>query len=227
LLLTLPPPVKLVAARLNTPAKLALARSPHRDVTDLLDDCAGCAVDRLMAQAGGPAWDEAGFWALRDRVRADVVEVLEEIITQVRAILSLWYTIRTRLEATTNPTLQPSVADMKAQLAGLVYRGFVTATGWRQLPHLPRYLEAIQQRLDKLPGNPHRDRQRMQAVEEVQQAYRELVATVPATGATLDALWRVRWMIEELRVSYFAQGLGTAYPVSDKRIYRAIDELMP
>jgi ATP-dependent helicase HrpA len=101
----------------------------------------------------------------------------------------------------------------------LVYRGFVTATGYDQVPSLVRYLRGIELRLDKLPERPDRDLEWAQIVQDVWQAYRELPDSVEAR--------RVRWMIEELRLSYFAQSIKTAYSVSEKRIYRAIDQLMP
>ena len=92
-----------------------------------------------------------------------------------------------------------------------------TETGYRRLPDLVRYLQGIERRLDKLPENPPRDRERMLTVQEIQKEY---AALPPSPGAR-----EIRWMIEELRVNLFAQALGTAYPISDVRIYRAIDAL--
>jgi ATP-dependent helicase HrpA len=102
-----------------------------------------------------------------------------------------------------------------------VYRGFVTDTGWERLPDVVRYLQAMQRRLDKLPQDPMRDRDRMRTVQEVQREYEDLTARM-SDG---NELREIRWMIEELRVGLFAQALGTAYPISDVRIYRAIDAL--
>jgi len=108
-----------------------------------------------------------------------------------------------------------------AQLASLVAPGFVTATGAARLPELARYLRAIERRLDKLPADPVRDRDWMDRVRLVTAAYRGLRDDV---GDDRE-LERIRWMIEELRVSYFAQELRTPYPVSDQRIYQAMNEL--
>jgi ATP-dependent helicase HrpA len=102
-----------------------------------------------------------------------------------------------------------------------VYRGFVTATGWWRLPDIPRYLRAVERRLDALPGKAGRDAQIMGQIQQIEQEYRELRGQVPMSGDLLQ----IRWMIEELRVSLFAQNLGTPYPVSATRIYRAIDQL--
>ncbi|MGH3928496.1 MAG: DUF3418 domain-containing protein, partial [Pseudonocardiaceae bacterium] len=125
--------------------------------------------------------------------------------------------------------LEPAIADVRAQLAGLIGPGFVTATGVARLPDLVRYLQAARRRLDKLPRDPDRDRALMHQVGVVAQAYRQLCEQVgerPGEPVSDNPeLTRIRWMIEELRVSYFAQELRTPYPVSDKRIYRAMDEL--
>ncbi|MGH8571970.1 MAG: DUF3418 domain-containing protein, partial [Gammaproteobacteria bacterium] len=91
----------------------------------------------------------------------------------------------------------------------------------QRLPDLARYLQAIERRLDKLPRDPDRDRDWMDRVGLVTQAYRKLREDC-GEGPDVE---RIRWMIEELRISYFAQELRTPYPVSDKRIYRTIDEL--
>jgi ATP-dependent helicase HrpA len=226
LLLTLPPAARYLQGRLDNRAKLELSRgNPYRSIADLLDDCAGAAVDQLVADAGGPAWDSAAFTALREAVRADLVDAVAGVVAEVQAVLSTAYDVQQRLGGTRDPALVPALADIRQQLKGLVYPGFVTDTGWRQLHHLPRYLRAIAYRLDRLPGNLARDRQLLAQVHEIEQEYRELRAELPAGGPADEGLRDVRWMIEELRVNFFAQSLGTAYPISDKRIYKAMDQL--
>jgi ATP-dependent helicase HrpA len=226
LLLTLPPAARYLQGRLDNRAKLELSRAnPYRSVADLLDDCAGAAVDKLVADAGGPAWDGAAFAELREQVRADLVDAVAGVVTQVQAVLATTYDVDQRLGGTRDPALVPALADIRQQLKGLVHPGFVTQTGWRQLHHLPRYLRAIAYRLDRLPGTLARDRQLMAQVHEIEQEYRELRAGLPAGGPADEGLREIRWMIEELRVNFFAQSLGTAYPVSDKRIFKAMDQL--
>ncbi|MCA2218832.1 ATP-dependent RNA helicase HrpA [Jidongwangia harbinensis] len=226
LLLTLPPAARYLQGRLDNRAKLELSRAnPYRSIADLLDDCAGAAVDKLVADAGGPAWDGAAFTALREQVRADLVDAVANVVTQVQAVLATTYDVDQRLSGTRDPALVPALADVRQQLKGLVHPGFVTETGWRQLHHLPRYLRAIAYRLDRLPGNLPRDRQLMAQVHEIEREYRELRAELPPGGPADEGLREIRWMIEELRVNFFAQSLGTAYPVSDKRIFRAMDQL--
>jgi ATP-dependent helicase HrpA len=174
-----------------------------------------------MTDAGGPAWDEAGFVALRDKVRADLVDLTLDVVGSVRKILAAAYDVEQRLARTGNPLLLAALSDMRGQLGRLVYRGFVTDTGWQRLPDLERYLRGIEKRLEKVPTDTARDRDRMLTVQEVQKEYDQLVSSMTMT----PQLREIRWMIEELRVGLFAQALGTAYPVSDVRIYRAMDAL--
>jgi ATP-dependent helicase HrpA len=193
--------------------KLALGRNPHGGVAALLDDCTGAAIDHLVADAGGPAWDADGFAKLRDTVRAGLPGALRAVVAEVRQVLAGWYEL--------DQLLATGTADMREHLTRLVHPGFVTETGWDHLGDLPRYLRALRRRLEKLPENPRRDEELTVRVREIEAEYRDLAASVPAS----PELDRVRWMIEELRVNYFAQAIGTPYPISDKRIYRAMDEL--
>ena len=226
LMLTLPPAARFLQGRLDNRAKLELSRgNPYRSIADLLDDCAGAAVDKLVADAGGPAWDKESFAKLRDEVRADLVDAVANVVTQVRAVLATAYDVEQRLSSTRDPALLPALADIRQQLKGLVHPGFVTETGWRQLHHLPRYLRGIVHRLDRLGGTLARDRQLTSQIHEIEREYRELRADLPAGGPADEGLREIRWMIEELRINFFAQALGTAYPVSDKRIYKAMDQL--
>ena len=106
-----------------------------------------------------------------------------------------------------------------------MHAGFVTEAGWRQLHQMPRYLRGIVYRLDRLGGSLGRDRQLTTQIHEIESEYRELRAEAAPGGPAEEGLREIRWMIEELRINYFAQSLGTAYPVSDKRIYNAMDAL--
>ncbi|MFF3855116.1 ATP-dependent RNA helicase HrpA [Micromonospora sp. NPDC002575] len=222
--LTVPSPAKFLQGRLSNEAKLALSRNPHGGVQELIADAAGAAIDKLIADAGGPAWDAAGFAALRDRVRADLVDTVVDVMGQVRQVLAAAYAVEQRLGRTQNLAVVAALADIRAQLSGLVHKGFVTETGYSRLPDLLRYLTAIERRLDRLPGNPQRDRQQQDRVAAVQKEYADLIAALPPGRRGSAAVRQIRWMIEELRVNVFAQALGTPYPVSEQRIYRAMDD---
>ena len=227
LMLAIPSPLRAVVRSLDVATKLRLGHNPYGSVPLLLEDCVACAIDSLVADAGGPAWDGEAFGRLRDAVRGGLVAATGEVVGVVADILRAAYAVEVRLAETTAAPLQPAVRDLTSQLAGLRYPGFVSAAGRRRLPHLIRYLRAMEQRLDSLPSRPDRDRDWMAAVEIVQREYDAWLAGLPPTRMQEDAAREIRWLIEELRVSMFAQTLGTPAPVSAKRIYRAMDELAP
>ncbi|MGI5202279.1 ATP-dependent RNA helicase HrpA [Spirillospora sp. CA-108201] len=225
ILLNAPSPVKLIQGRLTNKGKLALSHNPHGSVAALFEDCVTAAADRLIAEAGGPAWDQGGFGALHDRVRADLHDATAQIVGLVERILAEAHEIDRRLRGTASLTLVPALTDVRAHLGTLVHPGFVTATGWARLPDLPRYLRALQVRLDKLPENPGRDRMLAHQVEVLTQEYDQTLRRLPPARRGEEPVRQVRWMLEELRVSLFAQQLGTRFPVSDKRIRKAMAQL--
>jgi len=224
LLLGSPSPTRFVLGRLGNRAKLTLRDYPHGSAVDLFDDCIACAADALMADGGGPAWDAEGFAKLHDKVRGELADTVLDVVTRVERILATVHTIELRLHDAANPTLAPALDDVRAQLDGLVYRGFATATGSRRLADVLRYVRGIEHRLDKLASHPARDAELMAAIEDIQDAYRRRLDRIPPGRRPGEALREIRWMIEELRISYFAQPLGTPYPISSKRLRRALDQ---
>ncbi|WP_329395738.1 ATP-dependent RNA helicase HrpA [Streptomyces lydicus] len=220
-------PAKFAQDKLSNQQKLALSRNPHGSIAALFEDCVTAAADRLIAARGGPAWDEESFRKLFDAVRADLVDVTLRTIQQAQEVLAAWQACERRLKETTFPSLLPSLADVKEQLAALIKPGFVTAHGAKRLPDLMRYLVAADRRLQQLPTNAERDRTRMAKVKEMQDEFAWLLEQFPPGRPVPAAALEIRWMIEELRVSYFAHALGTAYPVSDKRIVKAVDAAVP
>lgn len=217
-------PAKFAADRLSNQQKLALSRNPHGGVQALFEDCATAAADQLISDHGGPAWDEESFRKLHDAVRADLVELTVRAVQRVQQVLVAWQSCERRLKDTTSLALVANLQDVREQLAGLVHAGFVTGTGLKRLPDLMRYLVGIDRRLQQMPSGVQRDTTRMEKVREIQSEYAALLAAQPAGRPVPAAVRDIRWMIEELRVSYFAHALGTAFPVSDKRIFKALDE---
>jgi ATP-dependent helicase HrpA len=218
-------PVKDIAARLTTAQKLALSNNPHGSVAALFADCVSCAADGLIDDAGGPAWDAAGFARLAEHVRPRLHAASHEVLTRAEEILRATHEARIRLGELRSPLLEPAAADIRGQLDGLIRPGFLTAAGARRLPALARYLRAVLYRLDKLGENAGRDAQQMAVVRRVQDAYRAAFAGLDQTARSGDAVRDIRWQIEELRVSLFAQTIGTPLPVSERRIMTAIEHL--
>jgi ATP-dependent helicase HrpA len=218
-------PVKDIAARLSTQSKLALSDNPHGGVAALFADCVRAAADGLIDDAGGPAWDASSFEKLSDRVRSGLHEATAEVVRRAEEVLRAAHAAEVQMDGLRSPALAPAADDIRAQLGGLVHPGFLTAAGFRRLPALVRYLRAIGRRLDKLPDNPGRDAQLMEIVHRVEREYRDTLAALPAAERSGQQARDIRWMIEELRVSLFAQTIGTPVPVSERRILAAIEHL--
>lgn len=225
LLLNVPSPIKYLHEKLPNKSKLGLYFTPFGRVLDLIDDCIACAVDKLIADFGGVVWEEAAFQKLRDHVREQLNEITVEIAKQVEQILTLTFELNKRLKGKMDFTMAFALSDIKTQLANLVHQGFVQRNGYQRLPDLLRYLQAIDKRIDKLAQDVNRDRANMLRVEKVSEAYQQLLAKLPKSQPISDEILEIRYMIEELRVSLFAQQLGTAYPISDKRILNSIQSL--
>ena len=225
LLLRVPSGVRSIADRLPTERKLAMSVSPYPSIGALLNDCVAAAADQVIADAGGPAWDADGFARLVAEARSALPLATARAVDAAGAVLEAAHEAERRLRSTASPPLAAAFDDARAQFAALIYPGFVSETGLRRLPELARYLRAISRRLDTAAEDPARDVGRMATVRRVTDAYRQAVAELPAwrrSGADVRA---VRWMIEELRVSLFAQVLGTSGPVSEKRILAALAAL--
>ena len=225
LLLNVPSPIKYLHEKLPNKAKLGLYFTPFGRVLDLIDDCIACAVDKLIADFGGFVWNEEGFNKLRDFVRENLNEVTVDIAQKVEQILTHTHQLNQRLKGKMDFTMAFALSDMKSQISGLIYQGFVQKSGYARLPDLLRYLQAIDKRMDKLAQDVNRDRAAMLRVEQVQQAYQQLLAKLPKSKPISDEVAEIRYMIEELRVSLFAQQLGTKYQVSEKRILNLINEI--
>jgi ATP-dependent helicase HrpA len=224
-LLAVKSPANEVAKRLTTQQKLVLSDNPHGSVAALFADCVNCAADGLIGEAGGPAWDAAGFTRLTEHARPRLHAATYDVVTWAEEILRAAHDARIRLDALRSPVLQPAATDIRRQLDDLIYPGFLTAAGAARLPSLARYLKAVGRRLDKLPDNAGRDAQQMAVVHRVQDAYREALAGLLPEARSGEAATEIRWLIEELRVSLFAQTIGTPLPVSERRIVTAIEHL--
>ncbi|HGF7149118.1 TPA: ATP-dependent RNA helicase HrpA [Vibrio cholerae] len=223
ILLNVPSPIKYLHANLPNKSKLGLYFNPYGKVLDLIDDCIACGVDKLIEERGGMVWEPQAFEALKEHVRAELGDTVVEIAKQVETILTTAYNINKRLKGKVDFTMAFALSDVKAQIEGLIFSGFATECGWKRLPDILRYMRAIERRMEKLPVDPNKDRLHMLKIESVTNKYKELLNKIPKGMAIPDNVREIRWMLEELRVSYFAQQLGTPYPVSDKRIINAIE----
>jgi ATP-dependent helicase HrpA len=227
LLLGTTPPWKRVLAHLGTAQKLGLATNPHGSVPALLEDCLAAAVDAVVAEhVTGEVRTRADFDAALSAVRTHVVARVLRVVEDVEPVLRAATEVRARLDALqAGPraaTLAATTADVRAQLDGLVRPGFVAAAGAARLPDLRRYLAAMLVRLDRAPASA-REPALQATVDAVESRYADLLESLPEARRGAPEVTDLAWMVEELRVGLFAQGLGTAYPVSEKRVRRAIE----
>jgi ATP-dependent helicase HrpA len=227
LLLQVPSGMRSIADRLPTERKLALSRSPYPSVGALLDDCVACAADQVIADAGGPAWDADGFARLVAEARTALPLATARVLDAAGQVLEAAHEAEARLRGTASPPLAAAFADARAQFAGLIHPGFISETGLGRLPDLVRYLRGISRRLDTVAADPARDADRMSTVHRVTDAWRQAIDQLPPARRLETDVASVRWMIEELRVSLFAQVLGTRGPVSEKRILAALASIRP
>lgn len=162
------------------------------------------------------------FEALLDRHRSSFGEVVDRVLAHARETLRELRNVRQKLAALDNPAFQAVQQDARAQLQTLVPANFpsgVPAVLWQ---HLPRYLKALSRRLDKVQANQKRDAELMARVRPAMRALEQVSAQVHRDEQHAE-IARLQWLIEELRVSLFAQDLKTAVPVSEKRIAEQIE----
>ncbi len=224
LLLAVPSPVRAAQSGLSNAQRLSLAGAPHESVGAVLADATTAALDALIAEAGGPAWDPEGFARLRSHVAGRLAAKTGEVVAAAARILDARREVERRLETIRGAAFDEARRDVIRQLARLVPPGFIARTGAARLGDVERYLQAAARRLERLPDAAAVDRDRMRAIHELEAAHRQRLEALPRGRPVPEGLREVTWMLEELRVSQFAQGLGTRGPVSAKRIRRALDE---
>lgn len=161
------------------------------------------------------------FEALLDRHRSSFGEVVDRVLAHARETLRELRNVRHKLAALDNPAFQALQQDVRTQLQTLVPANFPSGVPPVLWQHLPRYLKALARRLEKAPGNRQRDAELAARVRPAMHALEQLSARVHSDEQHAE-IARLQWLIEELRVSLFAQDLKTAIPVSEKRIAEQI-----
>ena len=226
LLLAVPSPAAYVLEHLTSAEKLALAASPYPSAKALLEDARVAIADAVMQRvaAGHVVRTRAEFDAVRDAFSAAVVDETFATVSLAARILTAAREVERTLREQNSLTLLGALGDVKAQVAGLIHPGFVSRTGSARLAHLPRYLRGALDRVRALADNPGRDRQRMTEFERAAALYTDGGGVIPLPEDAAAVLVRTRWLLEEYRISLFAQSLGTAEPVSLQRIQKSLQE---
>ena len=223
-LLGVPSPSSYVQEHLTSQEKLALAASPYASAAALIEDCRR-AVARAVIEDIAPTGivrSEAEFTRVRDAVSTVLVDRLFACVSLVARILTKSRDVERGIKSQNSLALLGPLNDIRTQLSGLLHPGFVSAAGVDRLAHFPRYLEGMLDRLKTLASEPGKDRARMTEYERMAKAFEDAGGTIPLAPDAPRTLVEVRWLLEEYRVSVFAQRLGTAQPVSPQRIMKAL-----
>jgi ATP-dependent helicase HrpA len=218
--LVVPDDVRSRSEGASTVTKLLLSAAPYPTIADVLADCRLAAIDRLAGEAG-QVWDEAAFAGLRARVSEGLGAEEDRVLADVLRVLETWREVDGRLSGRVEMAVLPAVADMRLQVDRLIRPGFVAAG---RLERIPVYLRAVLRRLEKLESSVAADRAAMDRIAPLQEAYLHRVAALPEGRAPTLGLQRVRWLLEEYRISLWAQDLGTSESVSDVRLRRALED---
>nr|WP_279343643.1 ATP-dependent RNA helicase HrpA [Variovorax terrae] len=196
--------------------KMAVAFMPLGTQEELRDQIIDVALDRAFLLEPLPS-NEFDFKRRVEEGRGRLTLIANEVARLAGTVLAEYALAARKIKDTKN---QPeATADAAQQLQRLMPKRFVASTPWAQLQHVPRYLKAITLRLDKLRADPARDAARLAELRPQEQRYWRLVAE--RKGAVDDRMQEFRWLLEELRVSFFAQELRTPQPVSVKRLDKA------
>jgi ATP-dependent helicase HrpA len=201
--------------------RLAVAFAPHGRADALREDIVEGAFADVLREHDLNVRDRAAWQALRDAVSRALFGAAMERMKLAEPILAALADLQPWLKPVIKGQARASYADLRGQLDALLVPGFLRALPCARLAHLPRYLKAMRIRAEKLRSDPARDHARVQQVLP----YWRAVLDARASGDDFDALDTLRWLVEEWRVSVFAQELKTAEPVSGKRMARALHDL--
>ena len=201
--------------------RVAVDSYPHGGADGLVNDARVAAIRDLMMEAGGPVRTPAAFQKLKDTVKPQVPGRVRQAVVAIAPGLAEYSNLRAELAHWDGPAID----DMRAQLDFLLPRNAITVQGMSHLRHLPRYIQAMRIRLEDMNLDPDRDADRQAEVDNAKAYLSNRLRNLPAGREKTREVKDVRWMIEELRVSLFAQRLGTAHAVSLRRIQKAVDKL--
>ena len=218
LVLGLPSPSRHLRPLVTGDGKKAIAAGPYSSFNEWSADCLSCAVDDVLARTGGPVWDRKAFDQLLRVVEAETPDLLVAVAADSLEILDELREVREAMAALGGDNWVEVKADIDEQLGRLIYPGFLTGVGIDRLSDMLRYIRAISRRLETLPDRAARDRGLMEQIRELEAERDDLSDAIPDSVELID----VAWMLQELRVSWFAQSIGTKRKVSEKRIREAM-----
>lgn len=201
--------------------KVAVDRYPHGGANGLVEDARVAVIRDLMMSHGGPVRTPEEFDALLAEIKPQVSGGVRRAVVNTAPALAAYADISVELDEWEGPAID----DMRSQLVFYLPRHAITVHGVQHLQHLPRYIDAMRIRLEDMRLDPDRDADRQEVVDGVKRYLADHMKRLPAQRSKTRAYKDILWLIEELRVSLFAQRLGTPRPVSQRRIEKKIDAL--
>ena len=225
LTLSIKNPTSYLQSHLPNKAKLSMYYQPLGSVGELIDDLIKASVIKIIKDNGGLVYDEEGFNVLKEKVRGSLNDTALEMCSYVEQILYKAHELKRMLRGSFGFDVALCYADVQKQLDSLVYKGFISDTDPENLKNIPRYLQSAIERVSKVSRDVNRDLNYMRKLDAIADKYYGAM-TRYAKDLIPDELKAVKWMIEELRVSYFAQQLGVKGPISDKRVINEIDRIL-
>ncbi|NLA65922.1 MAG: ATP-dependent RNA helicase HrpA [Leucobacter sp.] len=229
LTLSSPSPASYVRDHLSNDEKLLLGAGPYRTLDDAIADVSLAVADRAIRRVApdGLIWRADTFEAVADAYATALIEDIYAGIALTARVLGAAREARKAVDAAKSLHVLSQVADAQQQINGLVWaagsgEGFVSHTGLERLERVVVYLQAVTQRMRALTEHPGRDRARQNDVDRATTLFNDAGGTIPLTPDAADSLRHARWLLEELRVSLFAQQLRTAEPVSLQRIQKVL-----
>ncbi|NLK85191.1 MAG: ATP-dependent RNA helicase HrpA [Aeromonadales bacterium] len=223
--LSIKDPTSYLEQHLPNKSKLSMYYQPLGQVKDLINDLMLGAIDIIMQKEGAPVYDEKSFNDLVLKVRADLNDTALNLCTYVDKILCKAHEIKRALKGQLNLAVAYTYKDVAKNLDKLVYKGFISSTKLEHLSQIPRYLDALLYRLEKVHRDVNRDLMYTRKIEDLEEQYKTTKDRYKYT-AVPQCLEEVRWLIEELKVSYYAQQLGVKISVSDKRILNELARVL-
>ncbi|MFT5898207.1 MAG: ATP-dependent helicase HrpA, partial [Glaciecola sp.] len=225
---TVPSPLKYLQQKLPNKAKLSLYFNPFGQINILIDDITLAAIDKLIRDFETTKQkqirEKADFLQACEIVRENINDVALQIAQKIEKGLTVAHGIQKQCKGNIPLNMLNNISAIRGQLNLLVYKGFVFDIGYSKLDDWNRYVNALNQRLDKLKVDTNRDRMNQLEIDKAVSKYNEVKNKFEKSSLDIAALDEVKWMIEEFKVSLFAQQLGTNSPISLKRISNRLSE---
>lgn len=220
---SLPSPIKFLQQKLPNKSKLVMYFNPFGKVDELINDCIRAVIMKHIGEHTPRTAEQ--FETVKETLRGDLNELVLAVALKVEKILSIGHKVSKQIKGKVSLDMLQAQAYIGAHLDSLVFKGFISEAGIDKLDDLLRYMKALEKRLEKIKSDANKDRINQIELDKLYELYDKLMDKIAKDQPVPEEVRNVYWMLEELKVSMFAQTLGTPYPISAKRIKQAIAEI--